>query len=63
MSHKKIMAKAVKALEKDSMHYKKEEKMDKKKGAVKALAHHKIEEKEAKSAAKDLKKRVKKAHE
>lgn len=44
MSHKKIMKKAEKALEKDAKHYK-------------------IEEKEAKSAAKDLKKRVKKAHE
>jgi hypothetical protein len=44
MSHKKIMKKAEKALEKDAKHYK-------------------VEEKEAKSAAKDLKKRVKKAHE
>ncbi len=63
MSHKKIMAKAEKALEKDAKHYKKEEKMDKKAGDKKALMHHKIEEREAKSAAKDLKKRVKKAHE
>lgn len=57
------MSKAAKALEKDAKHYKKEEKMDKKAGAKKALAHHKVEEKEALSAAKDLKKRAKKAHE
>lgn len=61
--HKKIMNKAAKALEKDASHYKKEEKIDKKMGSKKALAHHKVEEKEAKSAAKDLKKRAKKAHE
>ena len=30
---------------------------------VEELRHHRIEEKEAMSAAKDLKKRVKKAHE
>ena len=57
------MKKAAKALTKDAKHYAKEEKMDKKMGAAKALKHHKIEEKEAKSAAKDLKKRAKKAHE
>jgi len=61
--HKKIMIKAAKALEKDVKSYKKEEKMDKKAGAKKSLTHHKIEEKEAKSAAKDLKMRAKKAHE
>lgn len=57
------MIKAAKALEKDVKSYKKEEKMDKKAGAKKSLTHHKIEEKEAKSAAKDLKMRAKKAHE
>jgi hypothetical protein len=61
--HKKIMSKAAKALEKDAAHYKKEEKMDKNMGAKKALAHHKTEEREAKSAARDLKMRAKKAHE
>jgi hypothetical protein len=63
MSHKKIMEKASKALQKDAMHYKKEEKSDKKKGAIKALAGHKREEREAISAAKDLMNRAKKAHE
>lgn len=57
------MAHAEKALEKDAKHYKKEEAKDKKKGDTKALKGHKVEEKEAKSAAKDLNKRVKKAHE
>ncbi len=57
------MKKAAKALDKDAKHYVKEEKMDAKKGAKKALAHHKVEEKEAKSAARDLKARAKKAHE
>ncbi len=58
MTHKKIMEKATKALTKDAKHYKKEEMADKKK-----LAHHKLEEKEAKSAARDLRKRAKHAHE
>jgi len=60
MSHKAIMKKAAKALEKDARHYAKEEMHDKTK---KLKKHHKIEEKEASSAAKDLRKRVKKAHE
>lgn len=63
MSHKKIMQKASKALEKDAKHYKIEEKKDIKQGDKSKLKHHKIEEKEAKSAAVDLKKRAKKAHE
>lgn len=63
MSHKKIMEKASKALSKDAAHYRKEEKQDVKHKDKAKLKHHKTEEKEAKSAAKDLKKRVKKAHE
>ena len=63
MTHKKIMEKASKALKKDATHYQKEEKQDKKAHNTKKLKHHKIEEKEALSAAKDLKKRAKKAHE
>lgn len=63
MSHKHIMEKASKALAKDAKHYQHEEKIDKKKGNVAKLKHHKIEEKEAKSAAADLRKRAKKAHE
>ena len=63
MSHKKIMEKAAKALSKDAKHYKTEEKMDMKHHSKEKLKHHKMEEKEAKSAAKDLKKRVRKAHE
>lgn len=57
--HKKIEEKAAKALEKDASHYvvkAKHAKGEKKKEA-------KIEAHEAKSAAKDLKKRAKKAHE
>lgn len=57
------MQKAAQALEKDAKHYKKEEKADKIKHDKKSLAHHKVEEKEAMSAAKDMKKRAKKAHE
>lgn len=58
--HKKIMEKAAKALSKDAMHYKKDEK--KAKTSTKRKHEH-VEEKEAKSASKDLKKRAKKAHE
>ena len=57
--HKKIMKHAAKALEKDAEHYAKEEKHAH--GAKKK--HEKVERKEAMSAAKDLKKRAKKAHE
>jgi len=63
MSHKKIMEKASKKLMKDAQHYRKEEKEDKKSGNKAKLKHHKIEEREAKSAAKDLKKRARSAHE
>lgn len=63
MSHKKIMEKASKALKKDASHYKKEEKADLKHGNKAKLKHHKVEEKEAKSAAKDLKHRAARAHE
>lgn len=58
--HKKIMEKAAKALKKDAAHYKKEAKQAKTKTKKK---HEKVEQKEASSAAKDLKKRAKKAHE
>lgn len=58
--HKKIMSKAAKALTKDAAHYAKEAKSAK--SPVKKK-HEKVERKEAMSAAKDLKKRVKKAHE
>jgi hypothetical protein len=57
--HKKIMEKASKALEKDAMKYKKEAKHEKGKKKM----HDKVEMKEACSAAKDMKKRAKKAHE
>lgn len=57
--HKKIMERAASALEKDSKHYKKEMKHEH--GAKKK--HEKVEMKEAQSAAKDMRKRAKKAHE
>ncbi len=57
--HKKIMNKAAKALEKDASHYAKEAKHAKGKKKV----EEKVERKEALSAAKDLKKRAKTAHE
>lgn len=63
MSHKKIMSKCSKALMKDAKHYKKEEKVDIKHHDKAKLKHHKLEEKEAKSAARDLRTRAKKAHE
>ncbi len=61
--HKKIMEKAASALKKDAMKYKIEEKMDKKHHDKAKLKHHKVEEKEAKSASKDMKKRAAYAHE
>ena len=57
--HKKIMQKAAKALDKDAKHYKEKEKRD----IGTKLKHDKIEEKEAKAGAKDMKKKAKKAHE
>lgn len=51
--HKKIMEKAEKALKKDAKHYEKEAKHTKSKTKKK---HERVEEHEAKSAAKDLKK-------
>lgn len=54
------MSKAAKSLEKDAKHYKKEEKMAK---SPMKKKHEKVEMKEALSAAKDLKKRSKCAHE
>lgn len=61
--HKKIMLKAAKALQKDASHYHKEAKKDSHFKHKKKLQHEKIEEKEAKSAASELKKRAKKSHE
>jgi hypothetical protein len=60
MVHKKIMEKASKALKKDASHYKEEAKHAK--SSIKKKHDH-IEEKEARSAALDLKRRAKKAHE
>lgn len=57
--HKKIMAGAAKALSKDAKKYAKEEKHAPTKTAKK---HEKVEMKEAMSAAKDMKKRAKAAH-
>lgn len=59
MTHVKIMEKASKALTKDAKHYKKE--ASHAKGTKKK--HEMVEMHEAASAAKDLKKRAKKAHE
>ena len=58
--HKKIMTAAAKKLSKDASHYKEEAKHAKTKTKAK---HEHVEEKEARSAAKDLKKRASKAHE
>lgn len=63
MSHKKIEEEASKALKRDGLKYKKKQKIDVKHHDKKNLKKHKIEEKEAMSASKDLKKRAKKAHE
>jgi hypothetical protein len=57
--HKKIMQKASKALDKDAKHYAKEAAHTK--GTKKK--HELIEKKEAKSAAVELKKRARTAHE
>lgn len=57
--HKKIMSRAAKALEKDARYYAEEAKHAKGKHKREEL----VERKEAKSAAKDLKKRAKHAHE
>ncbi len=60
MSHKKIEIKASKALKKDADRYK--EKAAHAKTPIKAK-HERIEEKEARAASRDLKKRARKAHE
>lgn len=57
--HKRIMSKAAKELFKDAMSYKKKAKHT---HGIKKK-HEKTEMKEAMSAAKDMKKRSKKAHE
>lgn len=57
--HKKIMSKCASKLEKDASHYAKEAKHAK----GKHKAHEKLEMREAKSAAKDLKTRARHAHE
>jgi hypothetical protein len=57
--HKKIMEKAAKSLTKDAAKYKEEAKHAKGKHKKEEM----VERKEALSAAKDLKKRAKKAHE
>jgi hypothetical protein len=58
--HKKIMEKASEKLKKDARHYKEDAKKTKSKVKKK---HDHVEEKEARSAAIDMKKRAKKAHE
>ncbi len=58
--HKKIMQNAAKALEKDAEKYVKEAKHAK---SPMKKKHEMIEAKEARSAARDLKMRAKKAHE
>jgi len=58
--HKKIMKKAASALKKDAAHYESKLKHDKSPTEKK---HDKVELKEAKSAAKDMAARSKKAHE
>lgn len=57
--HKKIMNRAAKALKKDAEHYEKKSRHEK--GSKKK--HEMIERKEALSAAKDMKKRARTAHE
>ncbi len=57
--HKKILEKASIALEKDAKKYDKKSKHE----TGKKKKHEMIEEREAKSAAKDMKKRAKSAHE
>lgn len=58
--HKKILKKTIKQLEIDAKKYANESKHAK---SPKKRQQEKVEEKEALSAAKDLKKRAKKAHE
>lgn len=60
MTHKKIMQDAAKKLKRDASKYAKEAKHEKSKAGKK---HELVERKEALSAAKDLRKRAKKAHE
>lgn len=60
MVHKKIMTKTAKKLEADAKHYAKEAHHAKSKTKKK---HEMMEEREARSAAKDLKKRAARAHE
>jgi len=60
MSHKIIMDKARKALESDALRYAKD---SKKTSSQVKKKHDAVEKKEAMSAAKDLKKRAKSAHE
>ncbi len=59
MTHRKIMKKAAAALSKDAKHYTEEAKHS---HGIKKK-HELTEKEEATSAAKDLKKRAKKAHE
>lgn len=58
--HKAIMKKCAGKLMKDAKHYEKESKKASSKGEKK---HENMEKREALSAAKDLKKRARKAHE
>lgn len=58
--HKKIELKAAKDLEKDAKHYKSEAKKAK---SPEKKKHEHIEEKEARAASVDMKRRAKKAHE
>ena len=58
--HKKIMTSAAKKLEKDASKYAKEAKHAKSPAKKK---HERVEEKEARAASLDMKKRAKKAHE
>lgn len=63
MSHKAIMSSAAKKLKADAKHYQKEAKEEKAKGHKAKAKHEMLEKREALSAAKDLKKRAKSAHE
>lgn len=60
MSHVKIMKKAAKKLDKDASHYHTD--ATKTKSKIKKK-HDRIEEREARGAAKDLRKRASKSHE
>lgn len=61
--HKKIMSKASKALTKDAKKYKKEAVHEKSLGHKRKAKEEEVEMHEARSAAKDLKKRSRRAHE